>query len=296
MAPHLPPAVAAAIREVVGDPDLVIAAARPIVGGCISHAARVTTSIGELFVKWNAACPPDLFEREADGLRALAGVGAQLAIPYVFGTRVRDEEYPALIAMEYLPPGEGGDRTDDARLGLGLATIHRQSAAAFGFDTNTYCGATEQHNAWHEDWVQFYGAQRIGWILGLIAQRHGTEASWRRPFDRLLDRLPDLLAHDPQPALIHGDLWSGNVLASERGPALVDPACAYADREMEMGIATMFGGFSSRFWDAYDDAWPLPAEWRERNPIYQLYHILNHYYLFGGHYGADALRVARAFI
>ena len=98
------------------------------------------------------------------------------------------------------------------------------------------------------------------------------------------------------PSLIHGDLWSGNVLHTVRGPALVDPACAYADREMEFGITTLFGGFSDRFFAAYEEAWPLPGGWRERNPLYQLYHLLNHFLIFGGAYGVEALSLARRYV
>jgi len=117
----------------------------------------------------------------------------------------------------------------------------------------------------------------------------------RRLLERLVERLPALLSHETRPALIHGDLWSGNVLATTRGPALVDPACAACDREMEFGITTLFGGFSEHFFDAYEEALPLPGGWRERNPLYQLYHLLNHHLIFGGHYGREALSLARRY-
>ena len=103
------------------------------------------------------------------------------------------------------------------------------------------------------------------------------------------------LPRETAPSLIHGDLWSGNVLHTARGPALVDPACAYADREMEFGITTLFGGFDDRFFAAYEEAWPLPGGWRERNPLYQLYHLLNHFLIFGGAYGGEALSLARRY-
>ena len=102
----------------------------------------------------------------------------------------------------------------------------------------------------------------------------------------MIERLPSLVADGAPPALIHGDLWSGNALGSTRGPALVDPACAYADREAELGMMTLFGGFDRHCFAAYEEAFPLPAGWRERNGLYQLYHVLNHHALFGGHYGA----------
>ena len=111
----------------------------------------------------------------------------------------------------------------------------------------------------------------------------------------MIERLPALVSDEATPALIHGDLWSGNVLGSRRGPALVDPACAYADREMELGMMTLFGGFPDRCFAAYEEAWPLPQGWRKRNGLYQLYHVLNHFLLFGGHYGPQAHGLARRF-
>ena len=108
--------------------------------------------------------------------------------------------------------------------------------------------------------------------------------------------MADLLSHETTPSLIHGDLWSGNVLVTARGPALVDPACAYADREMEFGISTLFGGLTARAMAAYEEAWPLPADWRERSGLYQLYHLLNHAVIFGGHYAQQAARIARQYL
>ena len=132
--------------------------------------------------------------------------------------------------------------------------------------------------------------------MRLLRQEGRSGASELRVLERLADRLPTLLPHETVPSLIHGDLWSGNVLHTARGPALVDPACAYADREMEFGITTLFGGFSDRFFAAYEEDWPLPGGWRERNPLYQLYHLLNHFLIFGGAYGAQALSLARRYV
>jgi fructosamine-3-kinase len=118
----------------------------------------------------------------------------------------------------------------------------------------------------------------------------------RKVFEKLLDRIENLLPTESVPVLIHGDLWSGNYMISEKGPALMDPAAYYAEREMEFAIMTMFGGFSQRFYDAYNEVNPLPADWLQRNSLYQLYHVLNHYYLFGGSYGTQALRIAKSYI
>jgi len=111
-------------------------------------------------------------------------------------------------------------------------------------------------------------------------------------YNGLLDKISDLVPRETKAVLIHGDLWGGNYMVCEKGPALIDPASYYADREMEMGIMTMFGGFSQRFYRAYNEVNPLPPDWEERNQLYQLYHVLNHYYLFGGGYSRQALRIA----
>jgi protein-ribulosamine 3-kinase len=282
-----------AIREALGDASLAVARIVATGGGCINNAARVETSAGDVFVKWNASGPPDLFLREADGLRELAAARTSLAIPRVLGAWGPAAERPAMIVMEYLPPGqaEGGEEG----LGRELATLHRKTSVQYGFDDATYCGSTRQDNTWTTSWTEFFRERRLGALLRMVEAERGLAASERRTYDALLDRLADLLPHPTQPGLIHGDLWSGNVVQTARGPGLVDPACSYADREMELGITTLFGGFSDRFWRAYEEAWPLPPGWRERNRLYQLYHLLNHYYLFGGHYGAQALAIARLY-
>jgi fructosamine-3-kinase len=197
--------------------------------------------------------------------------------------------------MEYLPPA-AGRAIDDVALGHGLATLHRRSAPEFGFPVPSYCGPTLQDNSRMPTWVAFYTEHRLEPILQQLHEGGHLSAAERRLLERLVERLPALLPRDSPPSLIHGDLWSGNVLSSESGPALVDPACAYADREMEFGISTLFGGFSGRFFAAYEEGWPLPAGWRERNPLYQLYHLLNHHLIFGGHYGHQALAVARRYV
>jgi protein-ribulosamine 3-kinase len=284
-----------ALRRALGAPGLEVAGVRPVGGGCIHEAAHVTTSAGDAFVKWNASSPPDLFLREADGLRALLAAGSELVVPQVFLAASPSAGSPGFIVMEYLSPAGGRGGAADEVLGRGLAAIHRSTADAFGFEADTYCGPTRQDNARSTSWVEFYRDRRLAFLVDLVAAARGLRASERRPLDRLLGRLADLLPHAPSPSLVHGDLWSGNVMASARGPALFDPACAYADREMEFGITTLFGGFSERFFRAYEEAWPLPPDWRERIPLYQLYHLLNHHLIFGGHYGAEALAIARRY-
>ena len=272
-----------------------VRALRPLGGGCINQAARIDTEAGTFFVKWSAAAPPDLFEREAEGLRELERAGSGLKIPRVLATHGPEAGRPGFIVMEYLEPRAVHSQADEEALGRGLAELHKRTAPRFGLASDSYCGATRQPNAWCADWPEFYASRRLRPLVESIAKRRGLSAAERSGYARLIARLPELLPTDAPPALIHGDLWSGNVLATTRGPALVDPACAYAEREMEFGITTLFGGLTPRAWSAYLEAFPLRPGWRERNPLYQLYHLLNHHLLFGGGYGAQALQIAQHF-
>jgi fructosamine-3-kinase len=263
-------------------------------GGCISPAARVAGRAGEFFVKWSPAGPADLFEREADGLRALAQARSGLRIPRVVAATDGREGSPALLVTEYLAGRR--ERPGDGRaLGRGLAALHRAVGPRFGFPVASYCGSTLQDNTPEPTWAEFYARRRLVPLLARLERERGLSLAERRVYEIVLERLPDRVAPGARPALIHGDLWSGNVHLCEDGPALVDPACAWAEREMEFGIATLFGGFPAGFWEAYDDAYPLAPGWRERNGLYQLYHLLNHHLLFGGGYGAQALDVARRY-
>ena len=263
----------------------------PLGGGCISSAARLETDAGEFFAKWNHDGPDDLFEREADGLREMARAATSLVVPRVLAARGPRGDLPGFILLEHLAPGP----PDDERLGRGLAELHRHSAPRFGFPVDSYCGSTRQPNGWCASWAEFYAQRRLQPLLAAVEAWRGLERGERRVLDRLVERLPGLVPAGGVPALIHGDLWSGNVLHAAGGPALVDPACAFAEREMEFGMSTLFGGLSARAQAAYAEAWPLAPGWRERNPLYQLYHLLNHQLLFGGGYGAQALAIARRF-
>jgi len=280
-----------ALRQALREPALRVMATQPVGGGCIHTAARLTTTAGEFFAKWNADCPSDLFPSEAAGLEALRSAGSELVVPRVIAASGPEAGTPGFLVLEYLPPGAGGAR-DGEKLGRGLATLHRRSAERFGFERATYCGATRQDNAPSASWAEFYAQQRLRPLLDALR----LAALERRLFERLIERLPKILAVSSPPSLIHGDLWSGNVLQTTRGPGLVDPACAFTDREMEFGITTLFGGLTARAWAAYEEAWPLPPGWRERNPLYQAYHLLNHALLFGGGYLAQAGAAARRYV
>jgi protein-ribulosamine 3-kinase len=293
--PTVERAIASALGTALGRDRLAIQAWTSIGGGCISEAAKFETDAGAFFAKWNADVPAGFFESEALGLREMAAAGSGLKIPAVLA--VGDPSAgPAFIVLECLEPRSSPSADDEETLGRGLADLHRHTAPRFGFARESYCGATPQRNAWSNTWPEFFATRRLVPLLEAIAQARGLPAVEWALYQRLITRLPDLLAGEARPALIHGDLWSGNVLWTTRGPALVDPACAYAEREMELGITTLFGGLTPRAWSAYEEAYPLEPGWRDRNPLYQLYHLLNHHLLFGGGYGVQALRIARSFV
>lgn len=284
----------AALARSLGLEEVRIERASTLEGDGIREAQRLVTSEGEFFAKWSDEGPEDIFVCEAHGLEALRGVSGPITIPRVIAAAKRDGGTPGYLILEYLPPGRA--EADDESLGRGLATIHRATRSSFGFDAPSYCGPTPQDNRVSATWVEFYRERRLRPLVEALVHRGRISVADRSLFDRLMGRLEDVLPPRSAPSLIHGDLWAGNVLWTVRGPALVDPACAFADREMEFGITTLFGGLSTRALAAYEEAWPLPHGWRERNPLYQLYHLLNHALLFGGHYGADAFRIASRFV
>ncbi len=272
--------------------DFKITGEQYVGGGCISSAVKLKTTKGDLFLKWNSSCEKDMFLREAEGLKELKKhAQGTLAIPEIYFSKAIDS-LPGMIVMEFLP--SGSTTNQDEKLGQGLATLHQYSGNQFGFDHDNYCGSTIQPNDWSKNWIEFFTNKRIKHLLKLIG--HGYTNSEYEVFERLLQRLPDLLLTDSQPSLIHGDLWSGNYMYTSFGPSIIDPAAYYADREMELSMMQMFGGFSPRVWSAYQEAFPLEQGWEDRVQIYQLWHILNHYYLFGGHYGNQALAVAKRYV
>ena len=266
---------------------------RSVGGGCINHAAKISTSVGDFFLKWNASAPSDMFLKEASGLNEMSQAASSLVIPKVIWSTEVDD-FPGLLLMEYLQAATNTSGFDE-QLGRGIAQLHRKTASAFGFHHSNYCGTTIQDNTWTDNWPEFYAQQRILALVLQIKTARGMSSEELKVYEMLVDRIPVLLAHQTVPSLIHGDLWSGNYMYSANGPALIDPACSYADREMELGMMKLFGGFSAKVWDAYQEEFPLPKEWQQRIRLYQLYHVLNHYLLFGGSYGQQALEIAREY-
>jgi fructosamine-3-kinase len=283
------------------DRPVTIAARRGLGGGCIHAACRLDTSAGPFFAKAHEAPPPGIFGAEAAGLRALAGAGSGLVVPepvvWSDGDGDGDSGGPAFLVTEWIESGPR--RADfDTELGRGLAALHRATAQRFGFERDGYCGLTPQPNGWMSAWADFYRERRLEPQVRSAVDGRRLDTAGRRVLYRLLERLDALVAGTEEPpALIHGDLWGGNLLAAADGrPALVDPAAYYGHREAELGMMTLFGGFGTGVYAAYEEARPLLPEWRERNGLYRLYHLLNHVNIFGETYVELALAAARRYL
>jgi fructosamine-3-kinase len=203
---------------------------------------------------------------EADGLRALGAAGAPVP-------EVLDATEHRLV-MTWLEGRPGWEQ-----LGRTLADVHRHGAPAFGYPIDNVIGALRQPNAWTESWGRFYAEHRV---RGHLSDR-AVPADLRMRLERACEGpLPELLdEHRPQPSLIHGDIWSGNIID---GAYLIDPAVSYSDREVELAFMAVFGGIPESMWRGYREVWPLPDGWQRRRPALQLHHLLVHVRLFGGGY------------
>ncbi len=256
-------------------------------GGCINQAFTLSDGVQSWFVKTNGATRLDMFEAESEGLNALAATGTLYAPRALLTGSHGDTAYIVLEHIEFGRDSNLGWR----RAGQQLAELHRCGSHAFGWQRANTIGATHQSNTWQSDWVRFWRDQRLGFQLELAARNgHGGRLQTRG--EQLLTRFAALIDHDPPPALLHGDLWSGNFGFTRTGEAVIyDPATYYGDREADLAMTELFGGFSADFYAAYREAWPIHPGYRVRKTLYNLYHVLNHLNLFGGGYLRQAERM-----
>jgi fructosamine-3-kinase len=274
-----------------------IVSARHVGGGCISHGARIETDTAtQLFVKWNEEAPPGLFDAEADGLRALAGVGALRVPTPLAWDEPSDGVGLSWLLLEYVAPGRVSRSVEEA-LGRGLARLHSApQPAPFGWRRNNWIGLLPQDNAPTASWGDFWRDQRV--VPQLEAARlrgHFTKGDAAAVLDRLVATLPGALAHVRHPELVHGDLWGGNWYTSVTDePVLIDPAVYLGHGEVDLAMSELFGGFGSSFYAAYRETHGLSAEYETYGrDLYQLYYLLVHVNLFGASYANGALRAAR---
>ena len=255
-------------------------------GGCINETLVLEGRGDRYFLKLNSPDRVEMFEAERDGLQALAECGAvRVPRPLVAGGHAE----ASFLVMEYVDM-RGDD--DPAVFGEQLARMHHCQADRFGWHRDNTIGSTPQHNEWSDDWIAFWREFRLGYQLNL-AERNGYGGSLVDAGQRLLESFPALFAdHHPEPSLLHGDLWGGNYAADERGqPLIFDPAVYYGDREADLAMTELFGGFPRRFYQVYEDHYPLDPGYDARKRLYNLYHVLNHLNMFGGGYAGQSERL-----
>ncbi|XSG73676.1 fructosamine kinase family protein [Herpetosiphon llansteffanensis] len=249
---------------------------KPISGGDINHAVQIQIGQQTALLKWREQPAKNFFVAEADGLACLAATHT-LAVPAILGVS------QTWLLLEWF---EAQGRYQAGDLGAGLAQLHRKLGPSFGYSRANFIGALAQFNQPSANWAEFWRDQRFWPQVELAAQAGRMPKQRQQQCQRLADQLDRLLAHQPPPSLVHGDLWAGNVITTNTGqPGLIDPAVSYSDRETDIAFASLFGGFGSEFLPAYQATWPLPSDYRERQPLYQLYWLLVHLTLFGEHYG-----------
>jgi fructosamine-3-kinase len=256
-------------------------------GGCINECHIVRGQGRAYFVKLNAPDKALMFSAEAAALDEI-GRTQTVRVP----RPVCHGACPAAswIVLEHLELHPAGDKSMRA-LGASLARLHQVTSRQYGWSRDNTIGSTPQVNAPADDWVEFWRERRLGFQLGLAQSNgHGRLAAGG---ERLMEKLPAFFnAYSPSPSLLHGDLWSGNAAMISGGePAIYDPALYYGDREADLAMTELFGGFPPSFYDAYRAEYPLDPGYEIRKSLYNLYHVLNHLNLFGGGYGAQAERM-----
>lgn len=264
---------------------------RPIGGGCINAAHVLVAASGEeVFLKWNAHLPPDAFAAEADGLHALRARARGVRVPAPLGWSEPGADGPGWLALEHVAAGRPGPRFADL-LAEGLASLHAPTGEPSGWTQDNWIGSLPQANT-PAPWPRFWRERR----LAVQLERAGADGRLdpaRAPWPRVLDRVEVLLQDAPEPGLLHGDLWSGNVYADGQGvPVLVDPACYRGDGAVDLAMATLFGGFPAALGERYAECTGRPTPPPALEAAYQLYPLLVHVNLFGGSYVRAALRTA----
>jgi protein-ribulosamine 3-kinase len=222
-----------------------------------------------------------MFEAEMVALQEMVATGA-IRVPRPLCTGKSGGS--SWLVLEYIEFG-GGAGKSQALAGEQLAQMHRKTADAFGWNHDNTIGSTPQINDWNNSWIDFWRDQRLGYQLQLA----GHQGCLQGQGEKLLESFHLLIDHAPQPSLLHGDLWGGNIGYDDSGnPFIFDPALYYGDREADIAMTELFGGFGREFYAAYNASWPLDAGYVVRKKLYNLYHILNHFNLFGSGYLGQA--------
>lgn len=263
--------------------EFAIANTKSVSGGCINQGYQVSSKDRTYFVKLNDVSKVDMFAAEALGLKQMyATKTITVPQPVCWGTAANS----SYLVLQWLDLG-GGSNQSWTEMGRQLAAMHRVGTSKdFGWSRNNTIGSTPQINTWMDNWADFFAEQRIGYQLELAKRRGGNFPESNRVVDLVRNKLTEW---QPPVSLVHGDLWSGNAaISSDGAPIILDPATYYGDRETDLAMTELFGGFPTAFYNGYNEAWELDSGYRQRKSIYNLYHVLNHFNLFGGGYASQA--------
>ena len=281
-------AIAAAISEATLTP-FTIRSTTAVGGGSVHVAWRIGDGQRDYFVKTGGIGAAPMFAAEAAGLHALAAAAVVRTPTPVACGQTAGEAFLVLEALDLAAL----DRDGGALLGTALARLHRNTGDVFGWTGDNFIGRTPQVNAPHPSWPHFFGEHRLRPQFQLALQ-NGMDKALVAKGSAIIELLGGLfIDYRPVPSLLHGDLWGGNAgqLVAGGEPVIFDPACYRGDRETDIAMSELFGGFPTSFHAAYRAAWPLDSDYERRKPLYNLYHILNHYNLFGAAYLGQAQRM-----
>lgn len=262
-------------------------------GGCINNALKLDTTEGIFFLKWQSDIPEDMFAKEAMGLKLLRK-STSIEIPEVIASgKLEGKHYLLMENIERAPPSPS--YWED--FGTALATMHQSNTSEkYGLDHDNYIGKLPQPNDADDSWIDFFIHQRLDFQLKLAIEDHLVSNDLIDRYRKFYELLPDLLP-DERPALLHGDMWSGNVMVGNDGSVcLIDPAVYYGHREIELAFTQMFGGFSYEFYSAYNSTYPLEPGFQERVEIYNIYPHMVHVNLFGTSYLNGVESVLRRYL
>ena len=269
--------------------EFAIKETRSVGGGCINQGYKIQSFEQQYFVKLNQASLMEMFVAEACGLQEMY-LTKTITIPYpiCWGT-VGNSCY---LVLEWLDLGGRSNSEAWHKMGQQLAQMHQQGTNdSFGWNRNNTIGSTPQINTWMDNWADFFAEQRIGYQLKLAKRRGGSFPDTNQVIAAVKAHLAE---REPIPSIVHGDLWSGNASITGDGePVIFDPATYYGDRETDLAMTELFGGFPPSFYQGYNQQWALDSGYQQRKTIYNLYHILNHFNLFGGRYGSQANSMIR---
>jgi fructosamine-3-kinase len=276
--------------EAIGH-DISVEGYQFLAGGDCNVAVKVETSEGSYFVKWNEQADDLLFASEAAGLLTLKSA-AEIKVPEVIGYGLNREK--AYLILEFVESQRPHPQYW-TELGHSLARLHTHTAPIFGLSQNNFIGTLIQNNEPHQDWITFFVEKRLKAQAGLAYYNGRLSKTILEKFENLYANLPNILPAN-KPSLLHGDLWSGNVLVGNDGKAwLIDPAVYYGCREAELAFTKLFGGFDPEFYHAYEEVAPLQPGFEQRVEIYNLYPLLVHVNLFGAGYVPGVERVVKKF-